>query len=91
MKITLDKHVHDGGTFVTNFDIKDLPLYEAAISFYEREADRVGFPKRTLILVDRPSWRMPRSEGGSLHYVGDDFNLSHFWLVFDAIRKGRKL
>jgi hypothetical protein len=93
MKLTHDRHHHDGGTFITNFSADCFPIYEEAIRVYGvLSQGACGLPKRTLIVSDIPASPAPRDGScGSLHYVGDgDFDLSAFWRVFDVVQEVRR-
>jgi hypothetical protein len=69
----------DGGTGITNFDPKELPLYEAALEETKDE---------DLILVSRPFGRFCIPSDYSLHFKrGREKDLSDFWKVFDRIQQ----
>ena len=92
MELTLDKHRHQVGTFVTNFRHEMWPVYRDAVRIYGELATgfRPRFKERRLVLVDTPAKPAPRDYGGALHVVdAGEFDLSDFWLVFDIVVKAK--
>lgn len=92
MELTLDKHVHQGGTFITNFRKDMWPVYRDAVRIYGEMSTGFmpRFQERRLVLVDTPAKPAPRDYGGALHVVdagGSD--LSNFWLVFDIVARAK--
>lgn len=73
MKEIVYKHWTSGGTGVTNF-------YPFWLPFYQKVTERYG--NSDLVAVDRPIEPFPFGDG-SLHNLGERFDLSGFWRLFE--------
>ena len=72
------KHIHRGGTGVTNFDWRQQPLYEQAIKQFGDKDLSVGVPMAFvpgcgLLALHASSGKFPE-------------NMSDFWQIFEALR-----
>lgn len=85
-----NRHRLEGGTFVTNFDPKQAPLYRKAIVVFDHLSRRrfPQFERKTLAVVEAPGGNVGALALFSLHQKADErFDLSDFWLVFDVLQK----
>lgn len=69
----MNKHFSSGGLGITNFDIKEKPIYEAAIIEYNCNNLFIG--DAFMPLQDDPNF-------GALYYKEYRQDLSAFWRIF---------
>jgi len=73
----IDSHFLDGGTGVTNFEMKELPIYEEACKLFGNPLVKVGPPIRPL--AHRPQ------DYRALHVFWGTGDLSAFWRIFERL------
>lgn len=75
------EHFGCGGSGVTNFDVKQFPLYEEAVR-------RFGNPLLVVSQHPMPVHGRYYDSMGSLHWLGlQRRDLSDFWQIFEAVKK----
>ena len=74
------KHNHEGGTGIINFNKQDLWIYDKAIVLYG--SDKLFIDKR---------FGYNMTDCMALHITEPYQNLSHFWKIFEAVKRGNRV
>lgn len=77
------KHIHQGGTAITNFGIEQRPIYEVALKFYGKDDLVIGAPMPSMYGHDlfAPCLALHSTTAGQFPE-----GISDFWAIFTPIR-----